>query len=264
MNEKKTWRKFDKLSFKSKRKDKKNIKVEKIETNIEKFKTSRVIKSFESSFFSKKFKTFTSQFIFESKNTKSKKIETKFIESFLSLKIKASDAQKIKKIKTKFIESSLLLRVKYSKTQKIKKIETNTKNSLITKKKISMTITSIESISSFQIKKTRIKKSSIKSFWNKRNDRKIRTSIWKTSSLFIKRTINHKKRWKKIRLNTRIMRIVFFSNKISEKMLKNDTSIWARSWKVIEKLFEHRSKFNSKWKRTRKSTNIYCYKEWSF
>lgn len=93
---------------------------------------------------------------------------------------------------------------------------------------------------------------------------RIRTNIWKTSSLFIRRTINHKKQWKKIRSNTRIMCIVFSSDRISEKMSKNDTSIWARSWKAIKKLFEHRSKLNSKWKRTRKSTNIYCCREWSF
>jgi hypothetical protein len=55
LNEEKTWREFDRLSLKFKRKDKKDIKIEKIETNIEKFKASKIIKFLESSFSQKKF-----------------------------------------------------------------------------------------------------------------------------------------------------------------------------------------------------------------
>ncbi len=152
LNEEKIWKEFDRLSLKSKKKDKKSTKIERIKTkrffNIEKFKAFETIKSLESSFFTKKFETHTSQFIFDSKNTKDKKIETKSAESFFSLRIETS------------------------KTQNIKWIETSSENFSITKKKISVIITSIESISSLKTRKTKMRDSSIKSFWDKRNDRK--------------------------------------------------------------------------------------------
>jgi hypothetical protein len=87
LNEKKIWKNFDKLSFKTKRKDKKEI--ERIETkrflDHEESRNSKVVKSLKSSFSQRK--TFiTSQFIFELKNaSENKRIETKSVESSLSV-----------------------------------------------------------------------------------------------------------------------------------------------------------------------------------
>jgi hypothetical protein len=169
LNEKEIWKEFDRLSIKSKKKNKKDksqveINNKRIETkqssNTEKFENSRIIKFLESSFSQRKSKTFISQFIFESKITsQNKKIETSSIESFFSLIVNTSKLSKEREIEKSF-ENSSITKKGTSMTQNVTLIET------------------IESISSIQVeaktsaKKTKMKDSSIKSFWNKRNDRK--------------------------------------------------------------------------------------------
>jgi hypothetical protein len=157
LNEEEIWKKFDRLSLKSKRKDEKNTEIKRIETkrffDTEKFKTSKTIKSLKSSFFQRKFEAFTFFFTFESKKTINKKIETNDVESFFSLTLNTS----------KRIESS------FEKTSATKK-----KTSMIQNNTSNNTIESIFQVhQKFKIskRKAKMKDSSIKSFWSRRNDR---------------------------------------------------------------------------------------------
>jgi hypothetical protein len=216
LNKKKIWKKFNRLSIKTKKKDKKEefqseTDLKRIETkrffDTKKSKNSKIMRFLRSSFSQTKFETSTSQFIFEFQSTTIKRTETKKflnVKKFKNSKIieslnsffssrrseiftftSAFDSRNTRKkrIETSDVELFFSLTLNTSKSSKDKKVENNSENTSITEKKTSATqnvisIETIESILSIQSKfkvlqrKSKMKNSSIKLFWDKKDDRK--------------------------------------------------------------------------------------------
>ncbi len=229
LNEEKTWREFDRLSLKSKKKDKKDIKIERIETNIEKFKASKMIKSLESSFFQRKSELFTFSFIFESKSKTNKRIEMNKVETFDSLFIDTSSSWKEEQAEKSFEDSS------------ITKEKTSTFHINTSIKSISI----ISKISTSQIiVKTRkmSEDSNIKTFWDKRNEKKNLEKYLKniefTYQTDYKTQEAHEKN--KIKYKKNVHRILFRQN-LREKVEKwyfDLKKTMKSDWKTLQTVFK--------------------------
>jgi BMFP domain-containing protein YqiC len=229
LNKEKTWREFDRLSLKSKRKDKKDIKVERIETNIEKFKASRIVKSLESSFSQRKLESLTFSFIFESKSKTNKRIETNRVETSDSLFIDTSSSWKEEQIEKSFEDSSIT-KEKTSASHINTSIES---------------ISTISKISASQIvakKRKMSEDSNIKTFWDKRNEKKNLEKYLKniefTYQTNYKAQEAHEKN--KIKYKKNVHRILFRQNLREEvekwyfdlkKTMKSD-------WKTLQTVFK--------------------------
>jgi hypothetical protein len=225
---KEIWKEFDRLSLKSKKKDKKNTEIKRIETkrffDTEKFKRLKIIKFLKSSFFRKKSEVFTFFFTFESKKTINKKIETNDVESFFSLTLNTS-----RRIESSF-EKASVTRKKTSMTQNNASNDTIESISFIHQKlKISK-------------KKAKMKDSSIKSFWDRKDKRKNSNEYLKDIEFIYQTSYKSQKTMKKdkTKYKNNVHRILFRQNfrRNVENWYFDLSKIVKSDWKVLRTSFK--------------------------